>query len=102
MGDKTASGQPESLGSEAIHSESVSDNENDLTTGVLDSNPAAVTVEDFALPGDAIRAAEESDSDSSCSSYFSHSEDENDFLPQETEARPEEQRACIFEDRLER
>ena len=34
--------------------------------------------------------------------YFSHSEDEADFLPQETEARPEENRACIFEDRLER
>jgi hypothetical protein len=28
--------------------------------------------------------------------------DEDDFLPQETESRPEEDRSCIFEDRLDR
>jgi|EP01047_Picozoa_sp_COSAG01_P007789 hypothetical protein len=69
------------------------------------SQPAAgVTVQDFVLPGDAVRADDVASisSDDSDFTYYSHSEDEKDFLPQETDARPEEQRACIFEDRLER
>ena len=44
----------------------------------------------------------ELDEEASDSGSWVDSVDEVDFFPQETEARPEEQRACIFEDRLEK
>lgn len=68
----------------------------DEATG--DEPPRRVKRDPDMIPGD----SDSDDSDDSNDSWDYMDYDDRDFLPQETEACPEEKRAYVFEDRLER